>query len=364
MLTIALLLLGSELTARHFFYGQEKDSCQVSDSKLGFKFRANCTSRTKANEGPWVVNYYNDCGYRSKESCGPKPQGAIRIALVGSSVAQGWNVPYERTFATRTAAELTKRCGRPVEVQNLGRQQCSVACMFHRVDEALALKPDVLVVAISPYDIETILPNEVRDRYKPIQPEAGAAESLQKGLLIKKIENAISDSRTVVAVEHFLFADPSAYLQMYLAYGDKADFLRSPLSPAWEQRFKNVDLLLGEMAQKAKTAHTSFVVIEVPNLPQASALLLPKPVPNVNPDAINQRLEEISGKYGITFVNVLDTFRLTPGSNRFFYLTGGHLNGDGDALVSRPLIEQLTEGSHAPLASCVARAQQSSGTGF
>ena len=358
--TIMLLLIGSELAARHYFFGQEVDSCQVKDARLGSRFLPNCTSRTKTDEGPWVTNHYNECGYRTNESCGPKPLNTIRIALIGSSVAQGWSAPYEQTFPARAAAELTSRCRKPVEVQNLGRENCSVVCMFRRTDEALALKPDVLLLAISPFDIETTVPIDVQHRYEPLRPGPSIAEGRQNRMLIKRIEKIITGSRTIVAIEHFIFQDPSTYLKMYMAYGDKADFLRPPLTSLWEQRLSNVDLLIGEMAEKAHSEGVKMVVIEVPNLPQVSALALPKSTPAIDPFLLNERLKIIASHHRVDFVDVLPTFMDTPGSNRLFYLTAGHLDGDGYALVSEVLVENLTKEETSALSSCSGNTRMSS----
>lgn len=59
------------------------DSCRVADANIGFANRPGCISRMKNAESSWETNQYNDCGYRTKESCGPKPAGTIRVALVG-----------------------------------------------------------------------------------------------------------------------------------------------------------------------------------------------------------------------------------------------------------------------------------------
>src|ERR1700728_1613113 len=57
ILTIALLLVGSEVAARRFFpESLGGDPCRVADATIGFKYRPNCTSRVKSAEGPWVVN--------------------------------------------------------------------------------------------------------------------------------------------------------------------------------------------------------------------------------------------------------------------------------------------------------------------
>ena len=167
--TCLALIAGTETTARHFYFGNGSDSCRVVDANIGFSTRPGCTSLMKNAENSWETNQYNDCGYRSKESCGPKPLGTTRIALVGSSMSEGWFVAYDQIFATRAALELTRMLGRPVEVQNLSREQCFPICEFHRIPEALALKPDILLLAVSASDFEKLDPSQLPDRYKPIE---------------------------------------------------------------------------------------------------------------------------------------------------------------------------------------------------
>jgi hypothetical protein len=354
LLTVLVLLVGCEVAARFFFPSSEEDTCIVADSNIGFRFRPNCTAHLKVAEGPWVTNQYNECGYRTHSSCAPPPAGTARIALIGASASLGLFVDYDQTFATRTGVELTQRCHRPVEVQNLGRQVCSPACVFHRMDEALALKPDVVVFSVSPHDLETMAHQEVVDRYLPIAPARPSQLDQKKGADAKSLQKLATGSRSVIAAEHFLFQDPATYLKMYLVYGDKADFLRHPFTDAWQHRFTDFDLILGEMAAKAHAANVPFVLVEIPSLAQISILSLHAPPPGVDAYAFNSELEAISAHHGIEFVNVLDTFRNLPGSNKDFYMVDGHLNADGEALISAPLVDKLAESNIPALSSCVA----------
>jgi hypothetical protein len=361
LLTIVFLLIGSEATARYFFVSSEADSCEVSDARIGFTFKPNCTSQMKVAEGPWVTNQYNACGYRTRDACGRVPAGASRIALIGSSASEGLYVDYDHTFATRTAVELTQRCHRPVETQNLGRLICSPACAYHRVDEALALKPDVLVLAISPHDIETMSAEEVRDRDKPIPPTHPAELDAKKGADTKRLQKVLTGSRSVTAAEHFIFQDPATYLKMYLVYGDKADFLRQPFTAAWQRRFADFDLLLGEMAEKARAANVPFYLVEIPSLAQSSILAMQTPpAGQVSATALNRELAAIAARHGVQFVDVLETFRKTPGANKYFYMVDGHLNADGEALISGPLVEQLVAGKGTVFSGCDAPVETAS----
>ena len=367
LLTLAFLLGTSELAARHFFSSGGRDTCEVANSVIGFSFKPGCVSRVKTPEGPWVTNSYNQCGYRTLQGCGTKPPGSIRIALIGSSVAQGFHVEYEKGFGQRAARDLTQRCGRPVEVQNLGRQMCSVACMFHRTSEALALKPDVLLLAVSPYDIETTESADVQKRFQPIpQRQEGAVspiEAAQRRLLIKRVQRLVTQSRSVTAAEHFLFQDPATFLRLWLGYKDKADFLRPPFSAQWEERLRNVDLIVSEMAAQAHQANVPMVLIEIPNLAQVALIASRNPPPDADPRALNGRLEQIASHNNVTFVDVLDQFRNANDPSGLFYVVDGHLNGEGNAFISKPLVTRLTSGPEPLLSGCTRQDQPSTAGG-
>lgn len=354
ILTLIVLFAGTELISRHYFFRVVADSCQVTGRDSEFAFRPNCISHTNTYESPVVTNQYNDCGFRTNESCGPKQRGVFRIALIGSSVAQGWNVSYNEAFAERTAAGLTYRCRRKVEVQNLGRPECSVLCMSHHIDEALALKPDLLIVAISPYDVETLQSGHAISVNNSIAAVPPDTSETPKQPFIKRVEALLPESRTKIAVEHFIFQNPATYLHFYLSYGDKADYLRTPFTPAWEGRLQTTEFLIQGMAEKARAANVKLVILAVPSLAQAAVVNLPKPLPNVDAYALDERIKSVSARDGVAFIDVLNNFRDTPHSNRHFYMTAPHLDGIGHSLVSAPLLEQLTDGQDPLIAGCTA----------
>jgi hypothetical protein len=120
----------------------------MPDNLPGTRFRPDCTSRVKAAEGPWVTNRYNECGYRTPQSCGSKAADGVRIAVLGSSISQGYLVPYEQSFAARDATLLTQNCRKPVEFQNLASIGFIWNRLADRVDDAIALHPDAAVISI------------------------------------------------------------------------------------------------------------------------------------------------------------------------------------------------------------------------
>src|SRR5271165_2326722 len=106
--TIAGLFVATEIGTRLLWPESGLSDCFVTDSVEGLREKPNCEERLKNAEGPWVTYHYNECGNRTYASCGPKPPGAIRIALIGSSTSLGLEIPFEQTFAERAARELSR----------------------------------------------------------------------------------------------------------------------------------------------------------------------------------------------------------------------------------------------------------------
>jgi hypothetical protein len=352
VLTLAVCLLAANAAARHFFFSQRDDSCEFGDPMIGFRYGRNCTEHAKTAEGPWVAHQFNDCGYRTKESCGPTPPGTTRISLLGASAAEGYLVPYDETFATRAAKQLTFELGRPVEIQNLGREQCYPDCVLRRIDEALALKPDLVLVAVTPIDLDHMDPSEVANPDKPmpaVVDQVQLRHKLDPHNPLNGMQDFVEHSSAGVATLHFLFQNPATFIRMYLLSGEHAGYLRTTLSPVWDGRLKACDIVFAEIAEKARNANVPVALVEVPSFAQASLVSMNSIPSGLDPYAINERLRQISERHGIQFIDVLDAFRHGPEANKLFYVVDGHLNGAGSALVSNALAQQLIEAQRAAL---------------
>ncbi len=352
LLTMALCLFAAEAVARYFFVAVQDNSCSIDDPTINFRYSRNCTTHAKSAEGPWVAHQFNDCGYRTRESCGPKPPGTTRISLLGASVAEGYLVPYDEAFAVRAARQLTIELGRPVEIQNLGREECYPICVFHRLDEALALKPDLLLIAISPLDLERTDPSDVPGRYKPMPrgiDQTQLRHMMDPHYAFNAVQDIVAHSHAGVAALYFLFQNPATYVRMYLFSSERAAYLRTTLSPAWERRMDAYELLLAEMAQKAHDANVPIALVEIPSFAQAAMVSMNDIPYGLNPHAFDERLREISVRHGIQFIDVLNAFQHGPGANKLFYVVDGHMNGEGCAILSNALVEQLIKEQRAAL---------------
>jgi hypothetical protein len=357
--TILLIFGLSELLTRVIWAEHKEGSCTVVDPVAGDHFKPNCTIRTKNAEGPWTTYQYNECGYRSATSCGPKPPGTIRIAILGSSVSQALYVPYEQTYFARTASDLSRSCNHPVDVQNLGVPGSSPIYAYRRLPEAMALKPDVVFYLLAPFDLEQrIDPQELAARNNPTRDESSTKSAVQLTLSpMKRMQQTLVESRTVLVAQHFLFQNRDTFLRMYMLYGDKADFLRQPLTPAWQQRFADVDLIIGDMSDKLRAAGIPLVVIPVPSRAEAALLSSRELPPHVDPSAFGHQIESIAAKHGADYVDLMQTFSDIPNSENLFYVVDGHATPEGQQVIAHVLSKKLLDGDIPAFAHCAAPQQ-------
>jgi hypothetical protein len=330
-LTVLVLLAGAELVSRWMWPTQLVDACSMPDAALGYRFRAGCSSVMKAAEGPWYTNSYNDCGYRSAASCGALPPGHRRIALIGSSLSQGYLVAYSDTMAARIEADLTWMCGAPVEVQNL--------------DEALRLRPDAVVDVTAPFDLENSLVEDAAGAVVPPPPPPPPPG------LRRRVFMALRESRALVVAQHFMFRNQSIYLPLYLRYGDKANFLRPPFSAPWQERLRRLDTLVGVLAQRAQAAGVPFMLAFVPQAAQVELMDEPIVPPGIDPAALPAAIAGIMARHHAWFADTSAALRARP-ADQLYYIVDGHLSAEGHALAAALIVRRLVDEPGSPFAGC------------
>jgi hypothetical protein len=353
LFTIIVLFGAAEVVTRILWPAEDNDVCLVTDSIGSYRARPNCTVRLKNPEGPWATYHYNECGYRTYVPCGPKPPGTIRIALLGSSISQGLDVPYEQTFATRAAFDLARATGHDVQIENLGMQNVSPLYCYRRLGEALALQPDLIVYAITPFDVEQNMdPAALAHRNDPNAMDSKPAVRYPLSWL-KLLQYTLNESRAVVMAQHFLFSNTETFVRLFMNYGDKADYLRQPLTPAWQTRFANLNLILTDMAARSHQAGVPLIIMAAPSRPEAALANLADRPPHTNPFTFNRRLGEMAAQTGAAYIDAVDEFSRLPHSEQLFYVVDQHITPEGQAVLSDALVRKCLDGSIPAFATTV-----------
>ena len=345
VLTVVALMVMAEAAARMFWTESEVDACVIPDAALGHRFKPNCVSRVKSMEGPWVTNRYNACGYRTDQACGHREEGVRRVDLMGSSTAQGYLVPLEHTIGASMASALSMQCRAEVQVENMGGVGYDGEVIIRQLDEALALKPDAVVLVVTPFDFD-LPPASPLAQAKA--PEAPPQKHLE---LLRVVHNLVSDSWAGQVAQHLMFIDSNRFASLYLSYGDRADFIRPPFSTAWQQRLAYFGDVVGRMQARLGPAGVRLVVAYVPSRVQAIYLSETQRPNGVDPFAFGKAVGGVASSRGVGYVDLSTAFAGIPDAGAMFYPQNGHMTEQGQPLVGHAVATELLADA-APFRSC------------
>jgi hypothetical protein len=350
LITLCLMLAVGELTSRVIWPEHLQDACLASDQRLGTTFKANCRSMVKSTETAWIENAYNECGYRTAESCGPRAVDGFRVAVIGSSIGSGYLIPYDETFSARATEALKRRCRIPVDFQNLAVPGSGLDKALLHVEPALALKPNVLLMALAAHDLEVLGGDDDR--------MARAAESKVSPLYQFFMQTAVRwrSSRAVLIAQHFLYENLDTYLPLYLKHGDEADYLRPPLSVAWQRRLQLFEQEVAQIAAQTKTAGAQFMLVFIPQRPHA-ALLQWKQLPSdIDPGLLGRTLGDIAQRHDVRYLDLTKTLASKGGVRGLYFSVDSHPNGAASAIVADSIVAELVA-HQTSLATCPNRSQ-------
>lgn len=134
---IALRLSGLRLSAS--FY--------ELDFVTGWKLRPGAKG-WQTGEGEAFIEINSD-GMRDKPTARAKPQGTLRVALIGDSFVESMQLPQEKIFPSLMEPKLAQCAGRPAEVLNFGVTGYGTAqeLLTYR-HRTRAFDPDVVVLVV------------------------------------------------------------------------------------------------------------------------------------------------------------------------------------------------------------------------
>jgi hypothetical protein len=372
LLTIILLAASTELTARWLFPVSQTDlkNCYLEDDASGdapAKPDSVCTERIA--ESPFPVEYHYDLrGHRAGAELGPKRPDAMRIVMLGSSMAFGLYIPEQMTFAALLPGELSRRTGRNVQLYNESTGGMFRGGPFPIKDSILGFPtvvsaaPDLILWIITPMDIEDS--EQGAPALKPKIPNGeGRAQmgtsvgthgiwsrlgnSMARGTVWTKLRSRWEQSRSFLVLEHYLIANesPNQYAESYLQNGIDADFLKTEPGAQWQNLLKNFEGQAEAFEKQAGEAKIPFVAVLLPNRAQAAMISTNSWPRGYDPYKLDEELRAVIEDHGGTFVDVLPDFRSEPDPWIHYFPVDGHLNVQGHAMVSRMLAKELTAGA-------------------
>lgn len=336
--TVLAICLCAEFLSRQIWPEQLDDPCLYHSQVLGERHRPNCVMILKNVEGPEVWYRTNACGYRGSADCGPKAQGTIRIAILGTSAAFGLYVPSEDFFANRAEPQLSKLWGHPVEFENLGDIGFDWSKSNVLLNEVRALKPDAVFLLLTPFDLTRM------DSLQAYRKRGSAtAESKVSAWTWTQLRVLLRESRACYMAQHFLLRDEKFYFRSFERYADPFDVSRTPSPPLVQERLARMDEMVGRLTRSLDEANIPSYLLALPNRVEAALISRDKQMPDMDAYAFPNRMKEIAERHGMTYIDLVPDFRATPNAERMFYRVDGHPNAEAHALLAHAIVKYFGE---------------------
>ncbi len=342
--TVVLMVGIPDLIAHYTFYEQKTDRCLRPDPVLGHRAAPNCKTVYKPAEGPWTENDYNECGYRSRESCLTKPPDTFRIALIGSSTSMGYLVPYDETIAVRSEKILTSTCGHPVEFQSMGGLGYQWGRVEARMDEALTRQPDLVIMTITPFDLSQ--PLDLDDADQPPPPHGLI------GTVVAGLRSVMQNSPLWTAVLHYRADLPTTFLKFYLRDPQRASSVQQPLSAFWQQQIGYTATMVAHLAAKARADNVPLLLVFVPLRSQPYLMRYHAEFPSTDPLALDQAVGKIAAQNGVRYLDTTPSFAAADHLGPLFYNVEDHITAAGSALMAHVLSHDIVAAKYPGLQSC------------
>jgi hypothetical protein len=357
LLTLVVIGIPTEIVARLLFYETPigARSCLIlNDPSTGVRGVPNsqCTERTYESE--WVQYKFNSCGHRAAMECGHKHPGTFRIVMVGSSIAHGYTVPFDESFGAILPLLLSKKTGRDIELYNQAMPLGTPGSVYLRFNEALAEQPDLLLWAVTPWDILYVDLTVPETQAATLSNQAAGSSTWDRLKATASRDWARLSwvsSRAFFVLQHFLYKSDSIYLSHSLsATDDYASSLKDKPGKEWQDKLQRFDNYVAETTARAKAAHVPFIFTALPRHAQAVMISGGVAPPGVNPYSFGDQIKAVVEKNGDTYIDVLQQFRNLPNVHGIFYPVDQHMTAEGHQLLAQMIATALTQGANPVIA--------------
>lgn len=307
----------------------------------------------------------NSQGYRDEEIPVEKPEGTLRVLLVGDSVAFGHGVAGEDVYSEQLEPMLTKELGVPVEVINTAVPGNSPFQEYVDLERGLKFQPDLVIYAF--------VLNDVVEPYWVLRRFGGAGIDYHGIADVPYLDHVLSKkSRAYSFVKeqfiHLRFQSDSeegiakaALQRERYSVSKLRDEPENPdILDAWKEAFR----WISKMESLSKSEDIPFMILATPYFSdQLSAV--PERVPQ-------KKLQEFSDQHEIPYVDLIpvlqnllvsefsdsklpedlsDAVTVISQKNYMvvdafwntYFLDGAHMTVRGHALTAKTLLQPMID---------------------
>jgi lysophospholipase L1-like esterase len=223
----------------------------------------------------------NSDGWRGPEPALKPPPGTFRIALLGDSYIEAFEVPYEKTVGELMEARLSALRGTPVEVLNFGNGGYGTTQHLLTLQhEVWKYSPDLVLLAVT-------TGNDISDNYRPLKRtdyvpyHVFRGEDLvldssflrskgyrRRALWTRELRAVVQYSRLAQLVNRVRHTGNTSERLRVNARGAPGDEvgLRDevqlpPTTPGWQEAWRVTEGLLGLMRDECRRKDTPFAIV-------------------------------------------------------------------------------------------------------
>jgi hypothetical protein len=223
----------------------------------------------------------NSDGWRGPEVALKAPPGTFRIALLGDSYIEAFEVPFEKTVGELLEARLSALRGTPVEVLNFGEGGYGTSQQLLTLQhEVWKYSPDLVLLAVT-------TGNDISDNYRPLKRSdyvpyhvfRGAELVLDTSFLRSKgyrsravstrqLLGVVQHSRLAQLINRVRHAGRKSERQQENAGGAPGDELgmrdevqRPPTTPEWREAWRVTEGIVTVMRDECRKKDTPFALM-------------------------------------------------------------------------------------------------------
>jgi hypothetical protein len=223
----------------------------------------------------------NSDGWRGPDAALKAPPGTFRIALLGDSYIEAFEVPYEKTVGEVLEARLSALRGTPVEVLNFGHGGYGTSQQLLTLQhEVWKYSPDLVLLAVTTgNDISDNHRRLKRSDYVPYHVFRGAELVLDSSFLRSKgyrsralwtrqLLGVVQHSRLAQLVNRVRHAARKSERQRANVGGAPGDEVGMrdevqlpPATPDWQEAWRVTEGLLRLMRDESRRKDTPFAIV-------------------------------------------------------------------------------------------------------
>jgi hypothetical protein len=352
---ILITLLITEVVLRSTHAFGARLSWSEPDASIGFRYTPNRSYWNYAENDHPITGRMNSFGWRDQERSLEKPPGAYRVAFLGDSFVEAFQVESDSTFLALAEDELTSRLDMPVEIMNFGRSGATQTEEFLVLQsDVTRFSPDLVAVLFNPgNDIREV----ASDTDGPLRPfyELGpdgellldTSFSVSRGY---RVRAAVNDLKQQSALASFMAERLNRFLTVrrvrtHVAAGDGLpgylSLGTSHPDPVYSKNYRLNKILIREMASYCQERGVRFLLVCGDSISETKEILMRSAAdPSFDPGFFETDLAQYADSLGVEYLGLQTPFREHARAGGAS-LRWHHYNYAGHRVVARALSSKL-----------------------